>query len=906
MKFARQGAKARRSFVPKYREGTDHRMTLIASGLRPAVVAAKERLAQGRERLRRQHDAGSPGVQLCTLMTDLLDGIILDLFESVQTELDGQAHAALQHIALVAHGGFGRRDMAPFSDVDLMLLVQPAVEKHVEPLARKLSQTIFDCGLQLGFSVRTPQQACQLAKADATICTALAESRLLAGSVKLFTQFATRFRRMTQSRARSLLALVEAARRDEWKQHGGTVNLLEPNVKRSRGALRDVQLVRWVGYIIYGESDPEALHRAGHLSKPDYQRMRDARDFLLRLRNDLHFEAGKAQDLLDKSEQLRIAQKFNYPGDAAILPVERFMREYFEHSNEVRNVAAHFLASSRPRNVIAIALHPLVSHLVEGDFRVGPNHIKATRRGLKKVTSDLDQVLRLMGLANLYSKRIDHDTWEAIRDAMMQRHDLKVTPQATERFLDLMAQPGQLGDQLRRLHELRVLEKLIPAMSHARCLLQFNEYHKYTVDEHSIRAVQAVTEFMQDPGVLGDAYRRLRQKRTLHLALLLHDMGKGFVEDHSDVGRDIARQTAQQFCLPLREAQTLEFLVHKHLVMSHLAFRRDLNDEQVVVRFAVEVGSPEVLQMLFLVTAADLAAVGPGVLNQWKLELLIELYRRTMRYLAGDTPGTGSGATALALKRDELRAMVTEPAQRSWWDKQLETLPGWYLFGAPVERIHSELDQLRQLPHKQAVAWGRYDPERKALEYTVGTYEEITPGIFHKLTGALSSKGLLILSASIATLADGLVLDRFHVLDGDYASEPPAGRIEEVSAALVAALTDTSDKPPTFRKLWQAKPKLAAPVPGTPEPTVTIDNGTSEHYTILDIFANDRLGLLYTITRAIFELGLSVHVAKIATVVDQVLDVFYVTDHTGKKIADEARLEEIRAKLLAAINESSS
>ncbi len=831
-------------------------------------------------------------------MTDLLDGVILDLFEAVQEELEGDARAAIAHVALVAHGGFGRRDMAPYSDVDLMLLVQPAVEKHVEPLARKLSQAIFDCGLQLGFSVRTPQQACQLAKTDATICTTLSEARLLTGSVKLFTGFATRFRRLVHQRARTLLATIEKARRDEWNQHGGTVNLLEPNVKRSRGALRDIQFVRWIGFIAHGHSDLEALQRAGHLSKTDFQRLRDARDFLLRLRNELHFEAGKAHDLLDKGEQLRIAAKFGYTGTAAIMPVERFMREYFEHTNDVRNVAAYVRTSARPKSLLASAVHPLVSHLVEGDFRVGPTHIKATARGLQKVTSDLDQVLRLMGLANLYRKRIHHETWEAIRDAMVANQHWKVTPAATKRFLDLMAQPGQLGDQLRRLHDLRVLEKIIPSMTHARCLMQFNEYHKYTVDEHSIRAVQAVTEFMNDPGPLGDAYRSLRDKRTLHLALLLHDMGKGFEEDHSEVGKRIAAEMAEQFCLPRREAETLEFLVHKHLNMSHLAFRRDLNDEQVVVRFAVEVGSPEVLQMLFLLTAADLAAVGPGVLNLWKQELLIDLYRRTMRYLAGDTPGSGSGPRALALKRQELRAMVTDESQFAWWDKQLETLPGWYLFGGPLERIYPQLEKLRALPHQDAIAWGRFDAERSAVEYTIGTNEEIMPGIFHKLTGALSSKGLQILSASIATLADGLVLDRFYVTDNDYATDPPASRLDEVSAALVAALKDTSDKPPTFRKLWQARPKVTA----SPA-NVRVDNGTSERFTILEVFAHDRMGLLYTVTRAIFELGLSVHVAKIATYVDQVLDVFYVTDQSGGKITDEGRLEAIRQKLLAALAE---
>jgi [protein-PII] uridylyltransferase len=559
------------------------------------------------------------------------------------------------------------------------------------------------------------------------------------------------------------------------------------------------------------------------------------------------------------------------------------------------------LAVARPRSAWLGALHPLVSHLVEGDFRVGPNSIRATRQGMKKVTTDLDQVLRLLSLANLYSKRIDHDTWEAIRAAMRSRTDLAVTPQAIARFLELMAHPGSLGDQLRRLHELRVLEKIVPAMSHARCLLQFNEYHKYTVDEHSIRAVQAVTEFINDPGVLGDAYRSLRDKRTLHLALLFHDLGKGFVEDHSEVGRQIAAEMSERLGLPLREAAKVELLVHKHLVMSHLAFRRDLNDEEVVVRFAVEVGSPEVLQMLFLLTAADLAAVGPGVLNQWKTELLIELYRRTMRYLASDSPAA-SGIRTFASRREELRAMVKNAEQRTWWDKQIEILPSWYLM-EPLERIYPQLERLRKLEHRDAVAWGRYDAERNTVEYTVGTYEEITPGIFHKLTGALSSKGLQILSASIATLAEGLVLDRFYVTDGDFTSAPPQGRIDEVCEALVAALKDASGKPPTFRKLWQSRPKLTVPEAGQAPQQVKIDNGTSERHTILEVFAHDRMGLLYTITRTIFELGLSVHVAKIATYVDQVLDVFYVTDQAGGKIIDEGRLEEVRQKLLAAIAE---
>lgn len=874
---------------------------MTTSSLRPAIVAAKQRLALGREKLRRQHDAGSPGVQVCTLLTDLLDGVVLDLYEAAKADAEAAGEFP-QEVSLVAHGGFGRREVAPYSDVDLMLLIAPGSEKHVEGLARRLSQSIFDCGLQLGFSVRTPSQASQMAFTDATVCTALAESRFLGGSVQLFTKFMRKFRRDAARRARSLLISIENSRRDEWKQHGGTVNLLEPNVKRSRGGLRDIQLVRWIGFVRYGESNPEALQHADHLSKADFQRLRHARDFLLRVRNELHFQANKSHDMLDKGEQLRIAAKFGYTGDEAILPVERFMREYFEHTNEVRNVAAHALANARPRFPLSPLFTPLVSHLVERDFRVGPLHIAATRRGLRKVTSDLAQVLRLMTLANLYNKRIEHDTWEAIRTAMIARSETPVTAEAIQSFLDLMSQPAQLGELLRGLHELRVLEKIIPAVKHARCLLQFNEYHKYTVDEHSIRAVQAVTDFQHDTGTLGEVYRNLKHKRILHLALLLHDLGKGYVEDHSEVGLRIATETAERLQLNQRETEILTFLVHKHLQMSHLAFRRDLNDEQVVVKFAIEVGSPEVLQMLYLLTAADLAAVGPGVLNQWKLELLTELYQQTLRHLAGEA-AVKDAAGALEHLRAQLAQLAPQSSDRAWWERQIAVLPGWYLREDPLPLIRERLEQLHQLPRGEVMAAGRYVAERNAIEYTIGVHEDITPGIFHKLTGALTSKGKQILSASIAPLADGLVLDRFFVTDGDFNGEPPQGRLDEVCAALVAALKDQSERPPTFRRLWQSRPMTIAPGQPMPPQRVRIDNNTAERYTILDIFAHDRMGLLYTITRTIFELGLSVHLAKIATYVDQVLDVFYVTENDGRKIVDEGRLKEIRARILEAIEQ---
>lgn len=863
-----------------------------APRLRPAALAAREKLAAGRAKLKAEHDRGAPGVEVSAGLAALLDRIILDLYRGAAAAAPGIE--AL--VALVPLGGYGRRDVAPFSDVDLMVLHEPGADRSIAAVVRTLAQDIFDAGLQLGLSVRTPAEARSLATQEATAFTSLVDARLLAGSEVLYSRFQRSFRRLVLRRSRALVAAVEQARESERQQFGETVYLLQPNVKRSRGGLRDLQFLRWIGFARYGEREPENLVRAGLLAEEEHAKLRRAWEFLLRLRNELHFHAGYAQDVLGRNEQLRIAALFGYTGNAELLAVERFLRDYIEHTSEVRYVVAHFLSVARARASWRSLVGPLFSRRVGGDFRVDPFHIRATKRGLAKIRTDVAEVLRLMDLANRHQCRIDHATWVAVRQAMVDRPDVVISPAAAERFLSLMSQPGRLGSLLRRLHELRVLEKIIPPMAHARGLLQFNEYHKYTVDEHSILAVQRAADLLADPGPGGEAYRGIKDKRTLHLALLLHDLGKGYEEDHSEMGRKLAAETARHLGLGPAETENLVFLVHRHLAMSHLAQWRDINDDAVVVPFAVDAGSPERLQMLYVLTLADLAAVGPEALSSWKRDLLTRLYRRARQHLAGDTVPEASEEW-LAQRREEVRALARNAGDPAWWDAQIGSLPRSYLGAASPQRILDELDRVRRLSRRDAVAWGHWIPEHKVVEYVVGTYEEITPGIFHKLTGALTSKGLQILSAEIHTLAQDAVLDRFFVQDLDFAAQPPAERLDEVCGALVASLKGHAGEPPAFRRLWAEE--CGGPRPRSPRlPTqVRIDNSSSDQFTILDIFAHDRMGLLYTIARTIFQLGLSVHAARIGTYFDQVVDVFYVTDQQGFKICDSGRLAEIRRRL---------
>jgi len=870
--------------------------------MRPALLVARQRLIDGREKIRQRHSQNTPSAQICNALADLFDSIVLELYESALEDLGEIGPEGLSaHIVIAPHGGYGRRDVAPFSDIDLMILHTSAVRSRVERLAERMMRDISDVRMVLGQSVRTISEACQLARGDATICTSLIESRFLAGSASLYSRFFKRYEHQTRRHARRLMATIDESRHDERAQYGETVYLLQPNVKRSPGGLRDIQLIRWVGFARYGVADPDGLRMADALSKQDHAAIRKASEFLLRVRNEMHFTAGKANDVLDNVEQMRLAELYGYQGSAGILPVEQFMQEYFRMTSAVSHLASRFVRTARSGPRWLEIFSPLYSHRFEDDFRVSRGQVSVRPQALKKVRGDVAQILRLADLANRYNKPIAHHTSEAIRATVQNLPDA-TTPDVARRFLSLLDHPARLGELLRTLHEITVLEKIIPPFAHARSLLQFNEYHKYTVDEHCIRAVEEATRFAQDKGPMGRVYRAIKRKWMLHLALLLHDLGKGFAEDHSEVGARMSEEISVRLGLSESDAELLRFLIHKHLYMSHLAFRRDTSDPQLIVRFAVEVGSPEALQMLYVLTAADLAAVGPDVLNAWKIDVLTYLYRRTMEHLLGDAPALRVESW-FHQRREQVFAALDPAEDRGWWSKQLAALPASYLEKTPVPAIIAEMTPLKRLSPRDVSAQASFVSKIGAVEIMVGAYEDITPGVFHKLCGALASQGLQILSAEINTLADGLIFDRFCVHDPDYAEIPPQSRFTEVEQAVVKCLTNPENTQPAFRKVWRAGDK---PTAGELQPLPTqvrIDNNTSDRFTVVEFFAADRMGLLYTIGRALFELRLSVSLAKIGTYLDQVVDVFYVTDQEGRKIQDEERLDQIRGKLLSAVRD---
>lgn len=872
----------------------------MASGdrLRPIVREVRQQLADGRQQLRSQHDLGLDGARVCARYTTLVDQAITRIYDSYLAELPGQQSTELRNrVALVAHGGFGRRQQAPFSDVDLMVLFDGKRDELIRQLAARLTQDICDVYQHLGHSLRTPTEAVQEARGDAQVGTSLLESRLLLGNSPLFERFSALMKAMIEKRVPQLATEFIAERRKERLEYGETVYLLEPNVKRSRGGLRDIHLLRWLWYLKAGVADPDRLHDMGVLSKFDHRRLMSSQSFLLRVRNEMHFYANEANDALSRPEQLRLAEYLKFQGKQGMLPVEQFMREYFHHTAHVWQLAHRLSELMQPVSRMSKVLEPMLGRRMQDDYQIGRNEVSATPRATARLTQHPEEVLKLVDIARFEGKRISQDTWHFVYRTA-PKYSNEPRPALMEGFVKILQDPLRLGELLRRLHEMGVLEKIIPEFSHARSFLQFNQYHKYTVDEHSIRAVEEATHFVTRNDAVGQIYRNLPDKTVLFLALLIHDLGKGHEEDHSEVGRRIAKSTAERFNLPTEQAEMLEFLVHKHLRMSDLALKYDTTQPQLVSRFVNEVGSRLNLDLLFLVTCADLAAVGPEVLNSWKVEVLSDLYSRAAHKFAAE------GDTVLEIDRSAERAAIREllmPAERkdAWFERQLAAIPNAYLTKQTPTAIAEALQQLRALKPRAGIAWGNYLKETDTIEFIAGIDQGAGRAIFSSMAGALTSNRLQIMAAETDMLADGLMLLRYVVSEPEAPGEPPPYRIQEICDALVASID--SVQVPRFPKILGREQKEAAAALTNLPNDVRLDNELSDRCTVIEVFTVDRRGLLFRLARALHELKLVIRFAKIGTYLDQVVDVFYVTDREEQKVVLDERQAEIRQTLLSVI-----
>ncbi len=870
--------------------------------MRPIVLRCREMLREGRDKARQQHLSGSAGTQVSTLLADVYDDVVLEIYNAAIEDHAGDSR--LGGLCLIAHGGFGRRDLAPYSDADLMLLTTRTSEGLATIVAGTLTRDLTDAGIQPGLSIRSASEACRLSWTDPIVYSSLAESRLLSGSLRLYQKYFDAFRHGAMRRSKRIINDIVAARRDERAKWGETSFLLRPNVKRSPGALRDIQLIRWIGFARYGETDLDRLLKLGALPEDDFRYVRQAYAFMLRLRSELHFREGKSQDVLDRPTQLEIAEQWGYTGTEGVLPVEQFMQDYFDKARNVRYAASYFADDARSRPLLYRVVEKVLSRKVDDKIRMGPTHIWVQPSELNEFSRSLPEVMNLMSLANQHCRRIAHHTWQAIRASMQDRPSLQPDTESIEAFLSLLSRPGRLAPLLSRLHELRIIEQLIPEFRRMRGLLQFNAYHKYTVDAHSILAVEAATDLQFDSGGMGRRYRRIEDKRLLHLALLIHDIGKGYEEDHCIVGARIARDTAKRLMLDAETGETLEWLVLKHLAVNVVAFRHDLTDPEILLAFAAEVGSIHRLELLVVHTVADLTAVGPGVATDWKLNLIEDLYKRTRRYFdSGNLPGSPNDPeieSTRKLVRQELASRSAPAAAIEF----LEMVPLSLLSRCePGDLANEILAIAQQSPDDhRTICLGRFDASLKAMRYTVIRREDkYSIGTFARATGAFTTRGLTILRAQIDTAGD-YAWDHFWVIDPMYPDgTAPAYHTSEVMSRVCLLLDSPNEPLPRYPSKWEPHSVIEPKVVNVLPKKVVFDNDSVDRYTIISLFAYDEIGLLYRIASTLADKHLVLSFAKIDTHLDQVADVFYISERDGSKLTDPDRQHDVRQALLDAV-----
>ena len=598
-----------------------------------------------------------------------------------------------------------------------------------------------------------------------------------------------------------------------------------------------------------------------------------------------------------------------------LLAVEQFMQQYFRHTTGVHDRCLRFLEQAQEQSWIDRMRRWWPNSLIDDKFRIDDKRLTIPSEKLHGVLESPVCLLRLFEISHDQAVLIDSKILNELSQHLATVPNERFhTKEVSSLFRGILSRPGRIGQTLEAMHQASLLEKLVPAFARVRGLMQFNQYHKYTVDEHSLLAVKETERLQEDQGLIGAVYREIPDKDILHLAVLLHDLGKGRPGDHSKIGQEISHKMADRLGLSEKEREELAFLVFHHLVMSHTAFRRDLNDQKIILTFARKMKTVEVLQKMFILTVADISAVGPEVMTKWKECLLGELYSRTYESMVEGKESSEAARSKTVLEpavrktlletlaKQGTKVSVPDPDWSSWVDEQLSQLPEWYIASTPAEQMAVHLLAIRNLPARPTYVQGRFNAELGISEYVLITREQAKAGLFMQVTGVLAALGLEVLNAQIMTLADGTVLDLFSVNDSDCEGQPSDYRYCEVSQEIQAVVEEDCSVDQVLER--RRRMIFGRQLPIGRRPTeVLMDNDVSDSYTVIDVFADDKPGLLFVLAKTLVQLHLSIHMARIGTRLDQVVDVFYVTDAQGDKISSGNECEHIQNILGTAVDE---
>jgi [protein-PII] uridylyltransferase len=812
-----------------------------------------------------------------------------------------------QDLALVGLGGTGRAEMAPFSDLDLMFLTAKKPTREQEKLAELVLHLLWALKIKIGHSIRSVDELLALAKADITVRTAFLEARWLWGASAPFDVAMARFRKGVVSGTAAEFVAAKLGERDQRHvRMGDSRYVVEPNVKDGKGGLRDLHTLYWIGKYVHGVEQPADLVGAGLLSTAEFRKFDRAERFFWAVRCHLHLLAGRAEERLGFEHQRQIAQRMNYADRPGKTAVERFMRFYFLNAKTVGDLTGVFLAQ-------------LDEQLGKKGFRFAlptlrrkPKRLAGfvLDRGRLALPSDdffKNEPMRLIELFALAAReRLEIHPIAmraAARDAALIDRKVRSDARANALFLEILTCIHSPEIVLRWMNEAGVFGRFVPDFARVVAQMQFDMYHHYTVDEHSIRAIGLLAaiergELKQDhPLSTAILQKQIASRRVLYVAVLLHDIAKGRGGDHSVLGAEIAMNLCPRLGLDAAETETVAWLVRYHLLLSSTAFKRDLADPKTIEDFVQQVQSPERLRLLLVLTVVDIRAVGPGVWNDWKRTLLrtlfeaaeerlrlghkqhgrVELVERRQRELAAE----------LGWKTSAMRAHARRLPDSYWLAEPL----AWQV--ANARQVASAEARIGDAQPSVVVD---EDPESGATRVSVFTADR--EGLFYRICAGLAAVGANIIDARIHTTRDAIALDNLLVLDGQGKSYTDRRLRSRLTRAVEAALT--SALPPVVPRTENTAPLSSA---FRVAPSVTIADRASTRTTVVEVNARDRPGLLASLARAIHDCGHRIHSAHIATYGERAVDVFYLSRSDGKKL-DDADTAALRSALLEAAGEA--
>ena len=870
-----------------------------------AVLGAA--LTKGQAEVRRRLEAGVSGTEAARANCFLVDQIVRAVYDHVTQHLYPLANPSKgERLALVAVGGYGRGEMAPHSDVDLLFLLPYKLTPHSEQVIEAVLYPLWDLGFKVGQATRSIDECLRLAKDDFTIRTALLEARFLWGDQALFVDLKQRFQKSLQ--ARTGINFIEAKlaeRATRHKRFGNTRYVLEPNIKDGKGGLRDLQTLYWIAKYLYQVDDVSMLVERGVFTRREVQRFDKAHNFLWTLRCHMHYLAERPEERLTFDLQKRIAPRLGYTAHVGTQDVERFMKHYFLVAKDVGDLTRIFCAvlEAEHKRAPRFRLRTLAKRRRVPGFQIEGDRL--TVKGPEVFAEKPIEMLRIFLVAQEHGLDIHpHALRWITRNLGKIDKSLREDREANRIFLKMLTSEKDPEVALRRLNEAGVFGRFVPDFGRVVAQMQYNMYHHYTVDEHTIFAIGVLHDIEQGrlkeaAPIATEVVHKVLSRKVLYLAVLLHDIAKGRPGHHSEVGAKIAQRLCPRLGLSAEETETVAWLVLHHLAMSDTAFKRDIDDPRTIETFAGLTQSVERLRLLLVLTVADIRAVGPNTWNSWKAALLRDLYWRTEQVLSGGLATGARDARVNAAKE------ALEAALEGWPKKDVSAhlargYPSYWLsFDTETHARHARLVRAAEKSGDPLTVDTRVDRYREATEVTIYTADHA--GLFSRIAGAMAVAGASIDAARIFTLKNGMALDGFYVRGAEGGPFDRPKQLARLSVAIEQTLSGRL-------KPLQELARLRSPIPSRlrvfqVQPRVLIDNKASATHTVIEVNCRDRTGLLYRVTLALTKLQLMIHSVKISTYGERAVDVFYVQNALGEKIENETRLKRIREKLLKVLEQ---